>query len=211
MIKHIFFDFNGTLLDDVNLSFCLEKEIVAQLNLRQITLEEYLDNFKFPIKSFYDYLGVPDDKFSEMANYFFKQYNLREKNETSLSKNVVSILKELKDKQYKLYVLSASEINLLTKQLKYFQIFDYFDGVIGLNNIHAKSKIEVAKDYIKKYQINPSECLLIGDTLHDYQVGKTLGFRVLLYTKGHNSRKLLSSIENVSLIDDFNEINKFLF
>ena len=211
MIKHIFFDFNGTLLDDVNLSFCLEKEIVAQLNLRQITLEEYLDNFKFPIKSFYDYLGVPDDKFSEMANYFFKQYNLREKNETSLSKNVVSILKDLKDKQYKLYVLSASEINLLTKQLKYFQIFDYFDGVIGLNNIHAKSKIEVAKDYIKKYQINPSECLLIGDTLHDYQVGKTLGFRVLLYTKGHNSRKLLSSIENVSLIDDFNEINKFLF
>ena len=211
MIKHIFFDFNGTLLDDVNLSFCLEKEIVAQLNLRQITLEEYLDNFKFPIKSFYDYLGVPDDKFSEMANYFFKQYNLREKNETSLSKNVVSILKELKDKQYKLYVLSASEINLLTKQLKYFQIFDYFDGVIGLNNIHAKSKIEVAEDYIKKYQINPSECLLIGDTLHDYQVGKTLGFRVLLYTKGHNSRKLLSSIENVALIDDFNEINKFLF
>ncbi len=211
MIKHIFFDFNGTLLDDVNLSFCLEKEIVAQLNLRQITLEEYLDNFKFPIKSFYDYLGVPDDKFSEMANYFFKQYNLREKNETSLSKNVVSILKDLKDKQYKLYVLSASEINLLTKQLKYFQIFDYFDGVIGLNNIHAKSKIEVAEDYIKKYQINPSECLLIGDTLHDYQVGKTLGFRVLLYTKGHNSRELLSSIENVALIDDFNEINKFLF
>ena len=78
------------------------------------------------------------------------------------------------------------------------------------DNIEAKIKLEISKKYFEKENINMKECLFIGDSTHDYEVGHTLGGDVLLVTYGHQSKEVLSSC-NVPLIDSVLEVEKYLW
>ena len=53
MIKNIFFDFNGTILDDLQVCFEIESEMFEMEGLPQITLDFYKDNFSFPVREYY--------------------------------------------------------------------------------------------------------------------------------------------------------------
>ncbi len=106
--------------------------------------------------------------------------------------------------------LSASLQENLEEQLKHYGIYDYFDYIIGMDNIKAEGKDKVGARFLKKYQINPNECLYIGDTIYDYDVAKKMKVRAVLFSGGHQSRERLlkattSIIDNVydiiSLID----------
>ena len=46
--------------------------------------------------------------------------------------------------------------------------------------------------------------LMIGDTYHDYEVAEALGLKPVLYTNGHNSRKVLERT-NAPSVDSFDE------
>ena len=70
-IKNIFFDFNGTLLDDVDLSFNIEDELFKSLGVEGVTKEFYLDNFCFPVKDYYAKTNFPMERYSEEVGFFF--------------------------------------------------------------------------------------------------------------------------------------------
>lgn len=211
MIKNIFFDFNGTLLNDTDLCFDIEEDMLIKEGLNKVTKEFYLDNFSFPVRNYYKLVGfdVSDENYAKLSNFFISNYNAREKEETSLNPGVVEILKKLKSDGYKLYILSASEENLLIKQLKDLKIFDYFDGLAASKNIAAHGKIEYGKQFIKDNCINPNESIMIGDTIHDYEVAVELGLIPILYSKGHNSKKVLKKV-NAPIVDSFEEFYKIL-
>ena len=64
--------------------------------------------------------------------------------------------------------------------------------------------------FIEKNKINPSECIMLGDTLHDYEVSTKLGFTPVLFSGGHNSLNLLNEVDSkkVSSHKEFLEILK---
>lgn len=55
-------------------------------------------------------------------------------------------------------------------------------------------KIDYGKLYIKEHNIDLSKSIMIGDTVHDYEVSKEIGMECLLFTKGHNTKENLSKI-----------------
>ncbi len=60
---------------------------------------------------------------------------------------------------------------------------------------------------MKARGLNPERTLLIGDTLHDYDVAQALGCKCILVANGHQSRKrLLSSDAKV-----YSCLNEILF
>ena len=77
MIKNVFFDFNGTLLDDLNLCFKIEEEIIDMYGLKPVTMDFYLDNFCFPVKKYYEKAGFDFSKhdYAEISKIFFQKYN----------------------------------------------------------------------------------------------------------------------------------------
>lgn len=206
MIKNIFFDFNGTLLNDTKLCYEIESEMLKQENLPSISLEFYLDNFCFPVKKYYELAGfdVSDENFQKLSNIFFSLYTNRQEKETSLNEGVKRNLEKFKRDGYKLYILSASEEKILKIQLKQLGILEYFDDVVACKNVLALGKIEYGKLFIKENNIDPSMTLMIGDTYHDYEVAEALGLKPVLYTNGHNSRKVLERT-NAPSVDSFDE------
>lgn len=207
MIKNIFFDFNGTILDDLNLSLAIEDEMMASRGIVPYTMEEYRDKFSFPVREYYKQCGFDDNEFEVLANYFNNEYASRWKKETYLYKDCKEVINALKQEGYKIYCLSASEINFLIDQLKYFGIYDLFDGICGARDGYAAGKIQYGREFIKENSINTNETIMIGDTYHDYEVSKTFGFKTVLVSIGHNSKKVLENLD-VPICDSYKEIKK---
>lgn len=214
MYKYIIFDFNGTLLDDVKLSlddlnFCVHKYINKNKN---VSLNDYLNHFMFPVSKYYESVGFDFKKinFKDLANDFISYYQKRYAKQTSLYKNVIKTLSELKKQNYTLIILTASFKELLNKQLEYFKIDNYIDVILAQENNYANSKEEIALNYFKLNNIDPTLCLYIGDTVHDYEVSKILNIKCLSFSSGHNSKELLSKHNKDYLIDDIYDIFKYL-
>ncbi|MFA6755907.1 MAG: HAD-IA family hydrolase [Bacilli bacterium] len=208
-IKNVVFDFNGTLLNDVEVCFDIEKEMQIREHVSPLlTEEEYFNLFGFPVRDYYKTIGFDDNKYPELAKLFMKLYHQRWFKESSVYENCEKVLGDLKEKGYNLYVLSATEDTFLTKQLQDIKLLQYFDGTIGSSNIDAKEKISYGKKYLDEHNVNSEETILIGDTIHDYETSKHLGLRCLLFSKGHCSlerlKKTMMPIANSYLeIEDY--------
>lgn len=211
MIKNIFFDFNGTILEDTDLCYDIEAKMIEEEGLPPVSKEFYLDNFCFPVIDYYKKVGfdVSKDNYDRISKKFFDSYLEREKNETSLNEGIVDLLKKLKKDGYSLYILTASEEKILIDQLKELGILEYFDGFSASKNIEALGKIDYGRIFIKENNINTSESVMIGDTLHDYDVAKALNLKPVLYSKGHNSKTLLAKTD-APIVDNFEDFYKLL-
>src|SRR5574344_426364 len=207
MIKNIFFDFNGTLLDDVNICLTIEQEMMAMEGIKPYSKEEYLALFKFPVLKYYSEVGFAKNRFLPLADYFNSEYAKRWENNSKLFPSTKETLLKLKSEGYKLYCLSASPYDFLVDQLKILDIFDIFDGICGAKNNLAFGKIEYGKIFIKENNINPKETVMVGDTDHDFEVSKAFGFKCILFSQGHNSRRRLEVL-NTDLADNYDDILK---
>lgn len=204
--KYVIFDFNGTILDDVDLCLSLLNEMLNLKGLPSITKEKYRNIFTFPIIEYYKKAGFTFEgyTFEELATYFIKKYQPASYN-CSLYPYLLDLIKILKEKGIKLIVLSASEKSNLLLQLQKLNIYDLFDDILGINDIYAKSKEEIAVNYFKENKILPSDCLMIGDSLHDSLIAKKLGCSCVLFSLGHQSKeRLLTS--GMKVITSYKEL-----
>lgn len=214
MIKNIIFDFNGTIIDDVDVSIdalnaCIEKFVE---NGKPVTKKYYLDHFSFPVIYFYESIGFDFNKvdYNELANYFYKYYESRAFKECKVFSELEDVFKKLKAQGYRLFILSATYLDLLKIQLDYYKISSYFDGLIAQENKYALSKEEIGRKAFIKYNIDPNETLMVGDTLHDFDVAKALNVKTIVsICKGHNSKELLLT-KNNNIISDHNELFNYI-
>lgn len=192
-LKYIIFDFNGTILDDVIVSFEIVQRLARKHHAKSFTFDEYLDKFSFPVINYYEALGfdLTKENFAEISDEFYKTYLASWKTKTSLAPGIVDLFRLLKSKKINIYIITASEEKLLYAQLKHFKLENYIDGVAACINNQAKGKKEYGLEFITMNHLKPAEGMMIGDTIHDYEVAKHLGVTPILYAKGHNSLKLL--------------------
>lgn len=199
-MKYIFWDFNGTLLDDVELCLDILNEMLVNEGNEKVSMKQYLDIFGFPVKEYYSKVFDFNKKpFEILSDYFIKNYQPRSF-KTKINENAIKLVKYYKNKGYKQIILSASQKDNLKEQLIHFGIIDLFDDFIGIDDHHAESKLEVGKKYLNKHKINPQKATMIGDTLHDAEIAEKLGMKIILYSKGHQARERL---EKYDVIDDF--------
>lgn len=205
-MKYVIFDFNGTILDDVDVCIKAENKTIEKFNLPRGRLdkEEYLHIFTFPVKDYYEKAGFDWNIYSyeEVGAYWFEWY-CRLKPEYRLYDGVIEFLKDNKEKGIHNILLSASSLVELRKQLEELNIEEYFDEVLGLDNIYAGSKADIALDWIKDK--DRSECIMIGDTLHDLDVAKEMGIECILVSNGHQAKEILLT-KTDKVVDDIREV-----
>lgn len=210
MQKHIFLDFNGTIIDDVDLCLDLLNEILSKQNKPLVSKEKYKNIFTFPIIKYYELAGVDFqiESFESLAKWFIKAYQPASL-KCNLYPNLVETFKFLKEKGYHLYILSASEKNNLLEQCESFGIVKYFDAILGIDNIHAASKVNIAKEYLKENNLQGEDVLFIGDTLHDLEVAKAIGANCMLVSCGHQSVEVLKK-GNVPIIESVASLKELI-
>lgn len=194
--EYIIFDFNGTILDDVDLCINILNYMLEKHGYQKVTKERYLDIFTFPIIKYYKLAGFDFNKhsFHDLSIEFINMYQ-QASLKCLIYDGVIELLNKLKQLNKKIILLSASQIDNLLEQTNHFDITKYFDQILGLDNIQAKSKIDVAKKYFIDNNINLSKAIMIGDTIHDMEVANELNINSVLIANGHQSYNRLKKIK----------------
>ena len=205
-INTIIWDFNGTILDDIDLCLFVLNSMLKKRNLPEKSIEEYREIFGFPIKEYYIKAGFDFEKepYEEIAPDFVELY-FGNTHKYSVFDDFIKFQQNIKNKSLTQILLSATREDLLLNQIKELGISEYFDHVIGTNDIFAHGKIERAKIYFKENNIDLKDAVLIGDTIHDFDVSRELCCPCVLYNKGHQSIARLEKT-GCKIISSFNEI-----
>ena len=200
--KHIIWDWNGTLFDDVELCHNIINGLLIRNEIEEISLQRYREIFDFPVKKYYANAGLDFSKtsFEVLGKEFMDEYEER-KFESSVFIDVKDVLGTVHSLGLTQSVLSAYKHDSLLKITEYFGIKDYFIDLSGLDNIYAASKIDLGKKWIKKSGYKGSEIVLIGDTIHDFEVAREIGTDSILIASGHQSKERLLKC-GVPVFDD---------
>ena len=204
--QHIIWDWNGTLLDDAWLCVEIINKLLHKRNLPPITHKQYQEEFDFPVKDFYSGIGFDFslESFETVAVEYIVEYDKR-RFECKLHHDAMSILKLCADSGLTQSILSAYQQTRLEETVDNFQARCFFTRVVGLNDYYAGGKIENGKRLIEELDFNAGEVLLIGDTVHDFEVAKSIGTDCVLSLSGHNSRKRLE-LCGTQVMDSLTEV-----
>ena len=188
-------DFNGTIIDDVQLCIDIENQMVKDWNLQVpfITKEIYQENFCFPVIHYYQKMGYDLTKVSyEQISYEFQKRFDQGYQQMDLCLGFQDRVKQFQKEGYRQVILSATQQSELDKQVKHLNIDSFFEEVIGIQDNLAHSKVQRAMSWMENNQINPEDCTYLGDTDHDYEVAKAIGIdRFYLIAQGHQSASVL--------------------
>lgn len=204
--SHVFWDWNGTLLDDA--AWCLQvlNAMLAKRELPPVPdIESYREVFGFPTVDYYKRVGFDFEveSFESMAEEYIAHYHAENTGNCPLASGAEFTLRHIKSNGIKQLILTASKKENLEEQLKLFPIADCFDQLLAIDDIYARSKVQVGLDYVKSHPVQKG--VLIGDTLHDYEVAKELGLDCLLVARGHHGRERLESC-GVPVLEGLEEV-----
>lgn len=204
--RHIIWDWNGTLLDDVDICVETINSLLVKRDIPAITRDHYHTIVDFPIKGYYEKLGFDfsTDPFEDLSVEYMNKYDI-DCRCCKLQNGAEDLLNAFAAAGTTQSILSASSQDSLEQIIDYFNIGRYFIRLVGLDNIYAYSKVENGKRWIGSLGIDPGEVLLIGDTIHDYEVSQAIGSDCLLVACGHHKREKLESC-GVRVYDSLTDI-----
>jgi phosphoglycolate phosphatase len=203
---HIIWDYNGTLLNDVELCVEVINDMLEKRNLPLMSVEKYKEMFDFPVKDYYAKIGFDFmlEPFEIVGTEFIVEYDKRQRT-SKLHEGVVKLLHDIKQMGIKQSVLSARKEEQLLDEMAYFGIDDCFEHINGLNDHYAGGKTENGFNLISKIGLPKNKILLIGDTKHDAEVAQETGIDCILIANGHHTREKLETC-SVPVIDNLNEV-----
>lgn len=185
--RHLIWDWNGTLLDDLDLGISVMNAILARRSLPLLDRARYHALFDFPVRDYYYRLGFDpaQDTFEQLSVEFISNYDAR-RLESTLHRDTRRLLGAVRAAGLRQSILSAYRQETLREIVAHFGIDGHFDHIAGLDNIHAHSKLDLGRDLIRRLDTPPGEILLVGDTLHDLEVARELGVDCALVAAGHH-------------------------
>jgi phosphoglycolate phosphatase len=210
--SYIIWDWNGTLLDDVDWCVDVINRMLSKRKLKVFAeTADYHEVFSFPVVDYYKKIGFDFEKepFEDLAVEYVEDYYSKSlgSDRFKLHDNAEKVLREIHGRGIKQVILSASEINYLKAQLSQFDIEKYFDEVLGISDIYAGSKSRIGLEFMKRNRVDSA--LLIGDTEHDFETAVKLGADCVLIANGHQSKARLLKL-GVPVLDEISEVSAVL-
>jgi len=191
-LSAVVWDFNGTIVDDLDLVVRSVNVQSTKRGLSTLTTETYREVFGFPVKAFYQEIGfdLEAESMAKLSAEFHEVY-ASGLMACPLCDGTRAALTQFRESGVRQFVLSAMEEQLLLDTIEHLGIADFFDAVYGLAHLEADSKMSRGRALLADHGIQPDTALMIGDTDHDAEVAEVLGLSVVLVAQGHQSEERL--------------------
>ncbi len=191
----VVWDFNGTLVDDVDLALSSINQMLLCRGLPSMTRDVYRRVFGFPLIDYYRKLGidVSQETAQDLADEFHEAY-LAGLPACRLQEGVEDLLEAASRAGARQFVLSALEESELLRAIARLGIADRFDAVYGLNHRLGDSKLARGRELFAQHGLRTATTLFVGDMDHDAEVAAALGVEVVLVARGHQSAEHLQTL-----------------
>ena len=204
-IKHIIWDWNGTLVDDAWLFVELMNQVLKKRALPLITLADYKNNFCFPLEKYYQKLGFDFDvePYEIPSIEFIELYKIN-KFRPTLYPGAIELINKIKKTGIRNYILSAQNHHSLLELIDFYNLKDLFQKIKGTDNLHARGKDLLASQLLDFSNID--NVLFIGDTNLDVQIANDYQSKIIGLTFGHQSKSRFPIMKNLTLVDSFDDL-----
>ncbi|MCL1888850.1 MAG: HAD family hydrolase, partial [Kiritimatiellaeota bacterium] len=156
-VRHIIWDWNGTLLDDTAASVNAINRLLAEHRLPPTTREDYLAHFGFPVRDYYTLLGFPPDlapdTWQTLAQTYHDYFNAEPQ---GLFPDTRAALQRCADAGLSQSVLSALHQPLLLEALARHGLASFFKHIRGVDDLHGASKLGQGRKLLRDLAL-PSE------------------------------------------------------
>lgn len=179
MIKAVFFDYDGTLVDTNNLIIQSYKYTYKK-NLGIDALEEdIVKNFGIPLLTVLKQQA--EDKFEELHSSYNSYYESKHNEMVKVYDGVYETLKVLRDLGIMTGIVSSKKKLWLERGMELLRLEGLFDVVIGCEDTHKnKPDPEPILKACEAIGIKPEEALMVGDSNFDIECGKNAGSKTCL-------------------------------
>ncbi|MGE5381738.1 MAG: HAD-IA family hydrolase [Methylocystaceae bacterium] len=187
MIKHIVFDFDGTIADDKELGLLIINELADRHNYTRFTAEEFNNLNEYPLQERLKLTGVPFYRIPKLSleclNIFRHLIH-----SVKTFDGIQELLADLRLEGFTLSIISSNALENIRIFLQKNNL-QYFDHVASVKNLFGKH-VSIKK-YLKQYRLHADEIVYIGDELRDIEACKRLGVKVIAVTWGFDSLALI--------------------
>lgn len=184
-IRVICWDWNGTLLDDVDICLRVMNSVLVEFDRAPINgVDAYRRLFRFPIQDFYADAGLGSDVFRAAAEKYLRLLPLHIGN-ARLHTGAHEVLTQIAGQGVRQVLASATLSDALEHQLGPHDIAGHFEQILSIDDPYRASKAEVIAEWSAAEGVDPSEMLVIGDTNHDREIAAALGTRFVHFAAGH--------------------------
>ena len=183
MIKNIIFDIGNVILQfDVEeiISNFTRKESEKQFIINNIInspewLQYSLIDIGFISRE--QAIEIVEDRTNHINDELIEKFWYRYNEYSFINDNVIDIIKELKEKDYKIYLLS--NINSHTyNHIKDNKLFNLVDGYVFSYIEHqVKPYVGIYNTLLERYKLIPQECLFIDDNIKNIKTANELGIQ----------------------------------
>ena len=194
-MKHILWDWNGTLLDDTRAAFDTLNIMLRRRGAAEISMDFYRDRFAFPVRPFYEEIGVKleSEDWDALAVEYYDLYAGQPKR---LNAETIAALSTVSAAGAKQSIISALRQDLLERTVKAeYSLGSFFDKIYGVDNLDGASKLARAKELVDAIRReSDDELVMIGDALHDKEVADELGIACILCSQGSHAHWRLERV-----------------
>ncbi len=174
MIKNILFDFDGVILDSMEIRDYGFKKIVSTYPKEMvddfIKYHRYNAGLSRFVKIKYFYNHYLDQEISKLeiqvlADKFSKIMREKLPNKKYLIKEALDFIKQNNSNMHIVSGSEEKELNFLCNKL---EIYKYFKTIEG----SPTPKVNLVKNIMLHFNYEPRETILIGDSINDYEAAK---------------------------------------
>jgi len=206
MIKHVIFDFDGTIVDSISLSIELFNELADKYKFNKIVYNQldYLRSLSFIERC--RAVKVPLYKIPMLGIEITRNYR-KIIGELRIFEGVYEVIHWLKEQGLELSIISSNSNENVKAFLKENNI-DVFDGIYCSRNLFGKEKI--INRFIKKHNLEKDEVIYIGDEYRDIMACKINDVKVIAVSWGYDPPDMLIKAGPDFIVDSPPEIIQFL-
>ena len=209
--QHVIWDWNGTLLDDVDICLGILNEYLEARARPRLDRENYRRRFTIPIIDFYRELGIDFkqyEEYREVARIFHLDYDQRVR-DCGLHPGARGVVEDLRQRRIGQSILSGLPHDQLLRHVAHFEVEHIFDSISGSTGTVTGEKLDRARNFLQAQNLSAEQTLLIGDTLHDAEVAGHLGAPCILVASGfYNAERLKAA--GVPVAEDWGQLEEML-
>ena len=187
---YILWDWNGTLLDDTQAALDTLNTMLSRRGAKTIGMDFYLDHFSFPVRPFYEAIGMvlENEDWDALAREYHETYHAQKsKRLNPRALEAIALAEKAGARQS---IVSALRQDLLERDTLAFGVRGSMEFVAGVDNLDGASKLESARRFLERLRMANAprtRYVMIGDALHDKEVADALGVECILCGVGSHA------------------------